>query len=204
MPIANWDSIESDKDYNYYLFSYEPINAYVDDSMLPSVKVETALASYAFPTTVREIDSYVRKFLEKENADIIAEYGLKKYSMKLQSIERTYIDKVFALCDYYMEGKSKRYSRHLYDIYKLQNMVEMNEKFKSLVLEVREHRSKMKICPSAKEGIDIKRLVHEFSENDFYKEDYERITNYFLTDYVSYEEAIQAICNLVDSGMFDE
>lgn len=32
--------------------------------------------------------------------------------MNLQSLERTYIDKVFALCDYYLQGKSKRYSRH--------------------------------------------------------------------------------------------
>lgn len=28
MPIVNWESIESDKDYNYYLFSYEPITNY--------------------------------------------------------------------------------------------------------------------------------------------------------------------------------
>ena len=204
MPIANWESIESDKDYNYYLFSYEPISAFADDSMCPSVKVETALASYAFPTVVKEIDSYVRIFLDKDNQDIIEEYGLGRFEMKLQAIERTYIDKVFALCDYYMEGKSKRYSRHLYDIYKLQKIIIADDRFRNLVSEVRLHRVSMKICPSAKQGADIRKIVHEFVENDFFKEDYEQITNYFLSDYVSYKEVTDQICELVDTGLFDE
>lgn len=204
MPIANWDSIESDKDYNYYLFSYEPINKFIDDSILPGVKVETALASYAFPTEEHEIDNYVRQFLNVENQELIAEFGLEKFTMKLQSLKRTYIDKVFALCDYYLEGKSKRYSRHLYDIFKLQQMIENDNELKILIKEVRSHRAKMKICPSAKPGINVKKLVNEFLEQNFYKEDYESITNYFVTDYVDYAEACDALRRLVGSGIFDE
>ena len=62
--------------------------------------------------------------------------------MNLQSINRTYIDKVFALCDYYMQGKSKRYSRHLYDLYKLKECVTFDEEFRGLIGEVRKHREK--------------------------------------------------------------
>ena len=54
-------------------------------------------------------------------------FSLDRFSMNLQSLERTYIDKVFALCDYYLQGKSKRYSRHLYDIYKLTPLIEFND-----------------------------------------------------------------------------
>ena len=74
--------------------------------------------------------------------------------MNLQSINRTYIDKVFALCDYYMQGKSKRYSRHLYDLYKLKECVTFDEEFRGLIGEVRKHRENMKnlsFCPERRE-----------------------------------------------------
>ena len=47
-------------------------------------------------------------------------------------------------------------------------------------------------------------LVIAICENDFFKEDYEQITNYFLSDYVSYKEVTDQICELVDTGLFDE
>lgn len=71
-------------------------------------------------------------------------FSLDRFSMNLQSLERTYIDKVFALCDYYLQGKPKHYSRHLYDIYKLAPLIEFNDEFAVLVREVREHRSRMR------------------------------------------------------------
>ncbi|MFI3200563.1 MAG: hypothetical protein R3Y54_03415 [Eubacteriales bacterium] len=106
--------------------------------------------------------------------------------------------------NYYIEGKSKRYSRHFYDIFKLQSIIEIDEELKMLVREVRNHRAKMKMYPSAKEGVDIRKLVNEFIGNHFYKDDYESITNYFVTDYVPYHEAGEALICLVDSGLFDE
>ena len=63
--------------------------------------------------------------------------------MKLQSIERTYIDKIFALCDYYVQGKSKRYSRHLYDIYKLTNKIDVANALSNLYNEIKVHRKQI-------------------------------------------------------------
>ncbi len=40
--------------------------------------------------------------LKADNMDFIREYELEPFTMTLQSIERTFIDKVFALCDYYI------------------------------------------------------------------------------------------------------
>lgn len=204
MQIDNWNEIESDRDYNYYLFSYKPINEYVENNLLSGVKIETALASYAFPTKVEKIDNYIRKFLEKDNAELIAKYGLNEFCMKVQSIERTYIDKVFALCDYYLEGKSRRYSRHMYDIYKLDYVIEKGEEFRELIREVRVHRAKMKICPSAQSKISIRALVHKFCENDFYKKDYEEITEYFVIDKVDYKDAVACLLSVVDEGWFEQ
>lgn len=35
MPIENWDSIESDKAYNYYLFDYKPMSEYLSEGIIP-------------------------------------------------------------------------------------------------------------------------------------------------------------------------
>ena len=39
----------------------------------------------------------------------------------------------FALCGYFMQGRAKRCSRHLYDIYKLSPLIKFDEKFLILV-----------------------------------------------------------------------
>ena len=41
------------------------------------------------------------------------------FEITTQTIERTLVDKIFALCDYYIQGKTDRHSRHLYDIHKI-------------------------------------------------------------------------------------
>ena len=91
--------------------------------------------------------------------------------MNLQSINRTYIDKVFALCDYYMQGKSKRYSRHLYDLYKLKECVTFDEEIRRLIGEVRKQRENMKICTSARKHVNIHALLEQFCEKEFYRFD---------------------------------
>lgn len=203
MPIANWEYTQSDRDYNAYHFSYESVFGLEDERLPQFVKLETALGSYSFPTEVVEIGNYIGDFLVgKGKADIAEKFQLNRFSMKLQSLERTYIDKVFALCDYYLQGKSKRYSRHLYDIYKLTPMMKINDDFSKLVDEVREHRAKMQICPSAKDGIDVTAIILEFCNNDFYKEDYQAITSYFAADYVSYDDVISNILQITESGLF--
>ena len=57
--------------------------------------------------------------MEQEAPDAIEEYSLNPFEMKVQGIDRTLADKVFAVCDYYLQAKVAKHSRHLYDIYKL-------------------------------------------------------------------------------------
>lgn len=191
MPITNWNSTQSDRDYNAYLFSYQSVFGMEDDRIPSFVKMETALGSYSFPTVEMPIDNYIGIYLEKEEREDLAKsFMLDTFRMQLQSINRTYIDKIFALCDYYIERKSKRYSRHLYDIYKLTPMVQFDDDMKVLFSEVRKHRAKMSICPSARDGVNIPELVRGFCDSDFYQDDYRVITEYFADDYVGYEECI--------------
>lgn len=198
LAIRNWDSIESDKDYNAYYFSYQPVGEYLNDRIKPEVKLETALVSYAFPTEIRSVGNLAYDYLKIENQELAERFGLAPFEMRVQSLSRTFLDKVFALCDYYLEGKSKRYSRHLYDVNKLRELVEINDELRALALEVREHRGRLSICPSAKAGIDIRRKIHEFCDADFYKTDYGKITQYFAADSVPYEDTIRTIREVAD------
>lgn len=198
MNISNWENTQSDRDYNAYHFSYESVFSLEDERLPQSVKLETALGSYSFPTQMVEIRNYIGDYLEEiGKADIAEKFQLNRFSMKLQALERTYVDKIFALCDYYMQGKSKRYSRHLYDVYKLTPLVKFDDTFKLLISEVRKHRAGMSICPSAKEQIEVSAVMQEFCDNDFYREDYQAITSYFANDFVPYEDVINNIRNLV-------
>lgn len=203
MPVANWEDIQSDRDYNAYLFSYESVFGLWDDRLPQYVKLETALGSYSFPTQVVEIRNYIGDYLEgRGRTDLAEQFSLGRFSMNLQSLERTYIDKVFALCDYYLQGRSKHCSRHLYDIYKLTPLIKFDDGFAVLIGEVREHRSRMQVCPSAKDAVDVSAVIMEFCDNSFYSEDYQAITSYFAADAVPYDEAIGQMRALAASDLF--
>ena len=57
--------------------------------------------------------------MKTEAPDYAEEFSLIPFSMKIQGIDRTLADKIFAICDYYLQGKEQKHSRHIYDIYKL-------------------------------------------------------------------------------------
>lgn len=203
MPISDWEEARSRRDYNRYTFSYPPLTCYPTESLSAGVMLETALGSIAFPTEQKQVDSLVYQFLMKENAEVVEAYGLQPFTMTVQTLDRTLIDKVFALCDYYLEGKIKRHSRHIYDTYMLMPKVTMDKAFSVLIKEVRAHRAKMTICPSAQPGVNISSLLREILDKDVYRQDYDTITNYFQNSPLPYDEAIKAIQQIIDCGIFD-
>ena len=145
--------------------------------------------SYAFPTEERELSNYLLDALGAEEEELIATYDLGAFSMRVQSLNRTLIDKVFAVCDYYLQNKAHRNARYLYDIYKLTEYVEMNNDFLKLVKEVRAHRIAMgsEIAPAASLDVNILELVQKICNEDFYKEDYRETTLKLISDSLEYE-----------------
>ena len=190
LDIKNWDTIESDKNLNHYDLYY---NSVAGDELLnalpPYVKLETSLMAYAFPAEDREISNYIYEALHEEEPELIIKYGLTPFSMQVQSLSRTLVDKVFALCDYYMLGRPQRNARHLYDIYKLIPHISFDDQLVKLVREVREHRKKMEveISPSARDNVDILSLVKDICSSDYYKDDYDKTTLKLISDAVTYE-----------------
>lgn len=188
--IRNFDSVESDKNLNHYDFYYEPVTGdQVINAIPPYVKLETSLMSYAFPTEERKLGNYILEALGADEKELFSAYDLQPFPMRVQSLNRTLIDKIFALCDYYLQGKAHRNARHLYDIYKLTHYVEVDEAFLNLVKEVRFHRIEMgrEIAPAAPLDVNILELVQRICDEDFYKEDYEETTLKLISDFLEYE-----------------
>ena len=189
LSIINWDTIESDKDLNHYDFSYESVVNNFNDGIPSIVKVETSLMSYSFPTNVCKITNYLYESLNGIEDNLLRDYKLFPFEMKVQALERTFIDKIFAVGDYYLLGKPNRNARHLYDIYKLQEHITFDENFLKLVDEVRKHRTTLgeKISPTANFNVDMTKLCLDIFDKEFYKKDYDATTIFMISDQIDYE-----------------
>ena len=190
LEIKNFNLIQSDRDLNHYDFYYESVVGDRVSNPIPVyVKLETALKSYAFPTEERMIGNYLLDALGEEEDELIQEYGLAEFPMRVQALERTLIDKIFAVCDYYLQDKPRRNARHLYDIYKIASRVEINDSFMKLVEEVRDHRITLgtEVAPAAFRNANILELANKICEDDFYKDDYRDTTMKLISDNLDYE-----------------
>ncbi len=202
-PITNLEQTRSRRNYNCYRAAYPSIYASVLEIKTELV-IETYIALLPFPTTVRMTDNYIYRFLRQSNQIRLAEeFNLMPFEITVQAIERTLVDKVFALCDYYMTGNTDRHSRHLYDIHKILENAILPESFASLISEVRALRAPLPICPSAADGININCILGEIISKNIYKQDYKQITENLLFSPVSYETAISSLQYLVDGHYFE-
>ena len=203
MKISNIDDIRSRRDYNCYRIEYDSVLTFTSGAVNPMVIMETSFTEVSFPTVTLAVGSYIGELLQEEAPEMLTEYSLNPFEMKVQGLDRTLIDKVFAVCDYYLSGRVKKHSRHIYDIYKLSPLVRQDDDFRKLIQEVREVRSKASICLSAQPDVNVTELLYKIIRDEVYKEDYNTLTVRLLKEKVDYNEAIQALRKIADSGFFD-
>ena len=199
--LTNPDSVRSRRDYNRYVVDYPTIfpTGYLKEHLI----VETAVYIKAYPCRRMLASSLICDYLHRNGyTDLIEQYGLQPFELNVQAAERTLVDKVFALGDYYLSDAVHEHSRHVYDIYKLLDVVTLDDSMKELVQSVREERKPHVNCRSAKNGIDMNALLQEIIEKAIYKPDYDEITSKMLFEEVSYETAVTALQKIVASGIF--
>ena len=150
-----------------------------------------------------EVTSYIYDFLmAKGDNDTIRKYNLEPFQVKVLSIERTFIDKVFALGDYYLTKNVEGHSRHIYDLHMLFPEVSFNDKFKKLVSEVREIGMPHSSCYSVQDGVNLKELLQKIVSEDFYKSDYNEMTQTILFEAIAYEESIDTVKKIISKFPF--
>ena len=199
--LSNPESVHSRRDYNKYIIDYPSV--FTAGYLKEYLMVETAVYIKAYPCKEMKATSIIYDYL-KENGynDILNEYGLEPFDIRVQSAERTLIDKLYALGDYYISNAVREHSRHIYDIYKLLEIIELNDELRELAKDVFAERRGHQSCHSAKDDIDMNDLLQEIIDKDVYKADYHEITEKILFDHVDYSVAIQALQSIVDSKIF--
>ena len=204
LTIPNIDETRSRRSYNRYILEYNSVITEPDDAFQNAVLMETSFAEVSFPTVILPVHSYIGDMMIDEAPNELDNFRLEPFEMKVQGLDRTLADKVFAICDYYMQDRVKKHSRHIYDIYKLLPIIPQTAEYRLLVKEVRNVRAQTNICPSAQPGVDVPGMLNFLIENNIYKEDYENITARILEESVPYDVAIEAIRSIAASGIFDE
>ena len=165
--------------------------------------IETAVYIKAYPCEKLQATSIIYDYLKQNGYDdLFVRYGLEPFEVNVQTASRTLIDKLYALGDYYLSDAVQEHSRHIYDIYKLSDIVSLDANLKQLVSEVFEERKPHEQCRSAKEGIDMNALLQEIIDKDIYKKDYEDITAKMLFEDVPYISAIKTLQRIVDYKLF--
>ena len=160
LTLLNGEEIKSRRDYNCYRVEY-PIN-YPSARIKPFLMIETVFIMKSFPDEVKPIASMIADWLTAtENESAIEKYELSPFEIRTQTLERTLIDKVFAICDYMMDDRTQRQSRHIYDISRLLTVVDLNKSLKTLIEEVREERKPSAKSFSAQDGVDVPALLQK-------------------------------------------
>ena len=199
--LSEPESIRSRRDFNKYIIDYP--SRFGANFLKQHLIIETAVFFRSYPTKTMLADCFIFNYLSSNgHLDIITEYGLEPFEVEVQTADRTFVDKLFALGDYYLSGEIQGHSRHIYDLYKLLGEININDDMRKLVKIVREERMNHKTCLSAQENIDMNFLLKEILENKSYKEDYENITLALLFKPVEYEEAISVIDKVIKENLF--
>ncbi len=200
--LTNPENVKSRRDYNRYIIDYPSVlgASYLKEMLI----VETAVYQRAYPTVRKTAGSLIYDYLSANGFDnFIEQYSLEPFELNVQSAERTMIDKLYALADYYLAGTTAEHSRHIYDIYKLLSVVEINDELKKLAVSIADERRPHSRSLSVQDGTDIKAVLREIVEKNIYESDYKTITESLLFEPVPYETAIKALNTVLESGLFD-
>lgn len=203
--LINRERIEKHTHANYNCYEIQYPITFPSDDLRAELKVEMTYIQKCYPSEELMASSYIGEYLAAiGRSDFAKDYGLLTFPVKTQTLERTFVDKVFAICDYFLSKNEERNSRHIYDISKLVSRIDLfKPEPKNLISEVRRDRKVHKNCLSTQDGIEIPKLLKEIVLSNFYKNDYETVTKRLLMKPVSYGEAIKSLISIADSGLFN-
>ena len=200
MNFINPEEVGSKRDHNQYNVGYDNIFQ-PDENTVPNIIVETIVAYRPYPIKEMEISNYITKYLKKNNrADLIEKYELTPFIMPIQTMERTLIDKLFAICDYHLEKEYNRYSRHIYDIHMIWNSGKLEkdimQKIVPDVIKDRQLFGKKNI--SCQPGTAPNEILKEIVAQKVYETDYNNVTTKFIYKPVDYNTSIESLIRIID------
>lgn len=202
LSIPNIGETRSRRDYNKYVVEL-PYDVGAP-GLSRDLIIETAFMTPVAPAVRLPVGCLIGECYSElaDGAALLGAYDLEPFETGVTSVERAFTDKAFALCDYYLGGRSAdRCSRHVYDEFKLLGKVKLDDEMRQLFAKVRRQRSGLPHCVSADPSVDVAATLREIAETRYYERDYRDVTQALLWERVPYEEAatsLSAIANFID------
>lgn len=109
------------------------IDTFKDDRLnrIGKLKVETTSFTTSSPVKVYEIEPILYTYSSENYRQLLEEnYSVEPFMVNCISIERIFIDKLFAIEDYYLGSQMNRLiemSKHMYDVYQLYSLPEIKQ-----------------------------------------------------------------------------
>lgn len=200
LEILNLSDLQSDRDFNRYFASYE--SCLKDNGFETQIRVETMLAYNPSPSVEKTIFPYLERYFY--NSKTINPYDSLRIQFCTQSLERTFIDKLFAIADYTVKQDFQRNSRHLYDLYKIWHSSDLNlDALSSIFDEVLNARSQfMNYNPSAIDKKYLRDLLKSIIINQYFYDDYTVLTQSLIIDEVSFATTMISLEEILQSKLF--
>ena len=200
MSFINPEEVRSRRDHNQYNVGYNNIFE-SDGNTVPYIIVETIVAYRPYPIREMEISNYITKYLkENSRTDLIKKYELSPFVMPIQTMERTFIDKLFAICDYHLEKEYNRYSRHIYDIHMIWNSGKLEKELMHTIIPdvIKDRQLFGKRNISCQPGAAPNEILKEIVAQRVYEADYNDITTKFIYKAVDYNISIESLNEIID------
>lgn len=195
--LINEVEIKNRRDFNRYIIDYNSL--FNNENLKSNLIIETAVFIKSFPCSICKVSSYVYEYMFLNGyKEIIDKCDLSPFKIKVQSLERTFIDKLFAIADYYLSNEKSEHSRHLYDLFKIKDHISFDNSFKNLFYQVKNERKAHEKCLSAQDNISLTSLLSEIIDSDYYKDDFEKITTNLLFEEVQYDSIIKVLKVIVE------
>ena len=207
MKFINPDEIQSDRDFNHYEVEFERLFESTPE-MIPHIKIETIAVYKPYPCIKKQVGNYITKYLLEiaEGPRLITKYNLDTFEMNIQSIDRTFIDKLFALCDYHIAKTYERYSRHIYDIHMIWNSGLLDQEVVADITDdvISDRQRLSTYNPSSKAGSRPKDILREIIDENVFESDYNDITLGFIYNKVSYDKSIGTLKAILETKLIPE
>lgn len=189
--LLNKDNIRSRRWFNQYRGEY---NSLVSNFSSNVIILELATQSPSFPEEVKECQTFVGEYLDSIGQhELCVKFGLEKFQVKVQKLERTFVDKIYAISDYQISKKLTRNSRHIYDLHRILPLIELNSSLVDLFAKVREYRLINPTCYSVLGDYKLYNLVDDMINEETFKSDFNNVTKLLLYDDTQYDECVESI-----------
>lgn len=195
--ITNLEKTRSKRDFNQYRVSYDA--NFMNEALKKEVIIEMAFQIPSFPVEKKKASSLICEYISKiGQEELLEKYKLQPFEVTVQSLQRTFIDKLFAIADYSIQNNLDTHSRHLYDLHKIYPLIEIDEQFFELLKIVKEKRACNKMCFSAHPNVRLKEELEKIVKSEKYKNDFEIITRKMCYENTTYYEVIESLKRIIN------